>query len=232
MTHSQVTNKLPLSCICPIYELFYAKEVITALEKYGIAIFIVLAFFKISTSMALLSPFLSEQKLKLYETNEYFWRLNVKTSLLTSNKLSKQTEEHKQHRGFGYLYLCTSLAAQEYTQGHQTSLLINCQRKHSTKSLRLQLPVPVELHKNTKRHGQHPRQTHQPLKLGQLATGHGAQLGPLHFAVNILIPHVVDDAPRPPHEEGAGPKQSQQPQAWQSARGRGHGNTPGAGPIQ
>lgn len=60
MTHSQVTNKLPLSCICPIYELFYAKEVITALEKYGIAIFIVLAFFKISTSMALLSPFLSE----------------------------------------------------------------------------------------------------------------------------------------------------------------------------
>lgn len=71
------------------------------------------------------------------------------------------------------LVTCTNLTAQEYTQGHQTSFLM-LSKKYQTKSLRLELPVPVELHKNTKRHGQHPRQTHQSLKLGQLAAGHGA----------------------------------------------------------
>ena len=96
----------------------------------------------------------------------------------------------------------------------------------------MDLPVPIQLQEDTQGHRQHPSQTDQPLQLRHLTAGHGPQLCPLHLPVKVLVPHVINDAPRPPHEKRARSEQAQQPEAWEAACGCGQGDTPGTGPIQ
>ena len=70
--------------------------------------------------------------------------------------------------------------------------------------------VPVELKENHQPHPQLGSKIDEGVKHADLTGSDGSVTCSLHLSVNVPVPHVVDGAARPPHDQGARPEHGQQ----------------------